>query len=225
MIKFSKIFGSNPFKLLMAHMQIVSSSIDKLQEGISLIIEGRFNEIQSIVEELSKIEFNADSLKREIRNSITKAFFPIIRREDVVELVVLQDMIANKALEAANILSYRDLEMPATLQLHFLNYNEKCLELFNDTQAIIYELHDLLEAGFGGPELEHLREMVEKTAHKEYECDLLRQKLLKELYTINAHTTNFTLFYQTNKFIEALGQITHVCESLSFKILGTLDDR
>ncbi|MFZ4773322.1 MAG: DUF47 family protein [Chlamydiia bacterium] len=223
MLKFSKIFGSNPFKLLMAHMQIVASSVDKLQEGIHCILEGRFHEIQSIVEELSKIEFNADSLKLEIRNSITKAFFPIIRKEDVMELVVLQDMIANKALEAANILSYRNLELPSTLHTLFLDYNKKCLEIFKDAEAIIFELTDLLEASFGGPELERLRKMVEKTAYKEYESDVLRQRLLKELYAINSHSTNFTLFYQTNKFIEALSQITHVCESLSFKILLTLD--
>jgi predicted phosphate transport protein (TIGR00153 family) len=223
MLKFSKIFGSNPFKLLMAHMQIVASSVDKLQEGIRCMLEGRFHEMQSIVEELSKIEFHADSLKLEIRNSISKAYFPIIRKEDMMELVVLQDMIANKALEAANILSYRDLELSPTLQGLFVDYNEKCLEIFKDTETIIFELTSLLEASFGGPELERLRSMVEKTAYKEYESDVLRQHLLKELYAISSNSTNFTLFYQTNKFIEALGQISHVCESLSFKILLTLD--
>ena len=116
MIKFSKIFGSNPFKLLMAHMQIVASSMEKLQEGIHCMLEGRYKDVDPIVKELSQIEFNADSLKLEIRNSIRKAFFPIIRKEDVLELIVLQDMIANKALEAGNILSYRELELPAALK-------------------------------------------------------------------------------------------------------------
>ncbi|MBU6148697.1 MAG: DUF47 family protein [Verrucomicrobia bacterium] len=223
MLKFSKIFGSNPFKLLMAHMQIVSSSIQKLQEAIHLILEGRFEETQPIVQELSKIEFNADLLKLEIRNSISKAFFPIIRKEDVLDLIVLQDMIANKALEAGNILSYRNLDISFKLKPLFMDYNQKCLEVFKDAQKVVLELTDILEASFGGPEFERVRAMVEKTAHKEYESDLLRQQLMKELYSLSSEEKDFTLFYQTNKFIEALGQIAHVCESLSFKILLTLD--
>lgn len=223
MLKFSKIFGSNPFKLLMAHMQIVSSSMEKLQEAIDCTLNGKYHDIGPIVLELSKIEFNADSLKLEIRNSITRAFFPIIRKEDVLELVILQDMIANKALEAGNVLSYRELEIFETLKPLFIDYNQKCLDVFLDTKKVVLELTDLLEASFGGPEFERVRNMVEITAHKEYESDLLRQRLMKELYAISAHDKNFTLFYQTNKFIETLGQIAHVCEGLALKILLTLD--
>ncbi|MFZ4673027.1 MAG: DUF47 family protein [Chlamydiia bacterium] len=223
MLKFSKIFGSNPFKLLMAHMQIVSSSMEKLQEAIDCTLNGKYHDIGPIVSELSKIEFNADSLKLEIRNSITRAFFPIIRKEDVLELVILQDMIANKALEAGNVLSYRELEIFETLKPLFIDYNQKCLDVFLDTKKVVLELTDLLEASFGGPEFERVRNMVEITAHKEYESDLLRQRLMKELYAISAHDKNFTLFYQTNKFIETLGQIAHVCEGLALKILLTLD--
>ncbi len=207
----------------MAHMQIVSSSMEKLQEAIECTLNGRYHDIGPIVSELSKIEFNADSLKLEIRNSITKAFFPIIRKEDVLELVILQDMIANKALEAGNVLSYRELEVFETLKPLFIDYNKKCLDVFLDTKKVVLELTDLLEASFGGPEFERVRNMVEITAHKEYESDLLRQRLMKELYAISAHDKNFTLFYQTNKFIETLGQIAHVCEGLALKILLTLD--
>lgn len=223
MIKFSKIFGSNPFKLLMAHMQIVASSMEKLQEGIHCVLEGRYKDADPIVKELSQIEFNADSLKLEIRNSIRKAFFPIIRKEDVLELIVLQDMIANKALEAGNILSYRDLELPEALKPLFIDYNKKCVEVFEDTKKVVLELTDILEASFGGPEFERVRSMVEMTAHKEYESDILRQRLMKELYSLSSHDKNFTLFYQSNKFIETLGQIAHICEGLALKILLTLD--
>jgi predicted phosphate transport protein (TIGR00153 family) len=223
MLKFSKIFGSNPFKLLMAHMQIVSSSMEKLQEAIHCTLEGNYHAIGPIVAELSKIEFNADSLKLEIRNSIAKAFFPIIRKEDVLELVILQDMIANKALEAGNILSYRHLEVSETLKPLFIDYNRKCLDVFEDTKKVVLELTDILEVSFGGPEFDKVRHMVEITAHKEYESDLLRQRMMKELYALSAHDQNFTLFYQTNKFIETLGQIAHVCEGLALKILLTLD--
>lgn len=207
----------------MAHMQIVSSSMEKLQEAIDCTLNGKYHDIGPIVSELSKIEFNADSLKLEIRNSITRAFFPIIRKEDVLELVILQDMIANKALEAGNVLSYRELEIFETLKPLFIDYNQKCLDVFLDTKKVVLELTDLLEASFGGPEFERVRNMVEITAHKEYESDLLRQRLMKELYAISAHDKNFTLFYQTNKFIETLGQIAHVCEGLALKILLTLD--
>ena len=207
----------------MAHMQIVSSSMEKLQEAIDCTLNGKYHDIGPIVSELSKIEFNADSLKLEIRNSITRAFFPIIRKEDVLELVILQDMIANKALEAGNVLSYRELEFFETLKPLFVDYNQKCLDVFLDTKKVVLELTDLLEASFGGPEFERVRNMVEITAHKEYESDLLRQRLMKELYALSAHDKNFTLFYQTNKFIETLGQIAHVCEGLALKILLTLD--
>jgi hypothetical protein len=204
-------------------MIIVGSAIEKLHEAIHHILENKYDQIETTVHEISKIEFNADSLKLEIRNSITKAFFPIIRKEDVLELIVQQDMIANKALETANILSFRQLVLHAELKPLFIEYQQKCFEVFHDAQKVVFELTDLLEASLGGPELERMRSLVQKTAHKEYESDILRQKLLKKLYSVSENSHDFTLFYQTNKFIEALGQISHIAENLCFKILLTLD--
>lgn len=204
-------------------MQIVKSCIKKLRQIIHLVEKHELGEIQKLVDELSSIEFNADSLKFEIRRGMARSFFPIIKKEDVLDLLFIQDNLANKSLECANLISLRDMVIPQEIFAPWNTFIKKSLGVFDDTAAIIFELNDLMEASCGGPELDRIRSMIETTAHKEYESDQKRHDLLKQLYQIANEKMSFTCFYQLNKLIEGVGAIAHISEHLAFKIMMKLD--
>jgi predicted phosphate transport protein (TIGR00153 family) len=98
----------------------------------------------------------------------------------------------------------------------------KNLETFKGAQAIMHELHQLLESSFGGNEAEKVRAMVDEVAYHEHEADLIQHSLLKKLYNIDKEM-NFSTFLLWQKIFQAIGDISNLSEKLANRVRMTLD--
>ena len=83
-------------------------------------------------------------------------------------------------------------------------------------------MHDLLEFSFGGVEAEKVKKMVDQVALKEHEIDLAQHLLLKKIYQAENEMT-YTTFHLWEKICDTLGEISHLSESLAFRVRMTLE--
>ena len=62
------------------------------------------------MEQISEYEHSADITKNEIRNNLPRGLFLAINRTDLLEILSLQDSIADKAEDLGIIMTLKELE-------------------------------------------------------------------------------------------------------------------
>jgi uncharacterized protein len=177
----ARLFGRSPFAPLQTHMNKVARCMEKMEPLFDAFKKNDFAAVEKVTQEISALEHEADLTKNDIRNHLPKGLFFSVDRGSLLEMLSIQDSLADKAEKIAVTLTLRKMEMPEVLVSSFKLFLDKNLESYTHVRRIIQELDELLESSFGGIEAEKVCSMVEDVAFKEHEADLLQRKLLKIL--------------------------------------------
>jgi predicted phosphate transport protein (TIGR00153 family) len=216
-----KLFGRSPFSQIQQHMDQVSKCISKMSEAIDVVKAGRFDDLDRISVEVSQLEHQADQIKDDIRGRLLKRVFMPIDRSEVLEILSLQDSLADTAEDVCKVLTLKPLPMPDDLKQDFDQFVEFNLQAFEIVANVIKQLDELIESGFGGMEAERIRGMAKDAAFAEHQADLIQMQLLKKIY---AHDEDMTIgeFHLWMRFTRVLSQISNASENLVNRILKTL---
>ena len=222
MLSILNLFGRSPFALLQTHMEKVSSCVHLLVDLFTALQHGDQTEIEKIAAEIADLEHAADIVKNDIRNHLPKSLFLAMDRSSLLDILSIQDSIADKAEDIAVLATLKPLTLLDTLQEDFYAFLNKNIETYNQANAVIHELHELLESSFGGIEAEKVRNMIDSIAHKEHEVDLIQRRLLKNFFNSDEHYTLST-FHIWQRIFEAIGSISNLSERLAYRLRMTLE--
>jgi predicted phosphate transport protein (TIGR00153 family) len=222
MLKISSLFGRSPFAPLQSHMESVSHCVHRLPDLFEALEKNDSARIEKIAEEISQLEHDADLIKNDIRNHLPKSIFLPIDRGNLLEILSIQDSIADKAEDVAVLITLKPLELLPIFKDEFKLFLHKNIETFDEAKLIIKELHELLESSFGGIEAEKVRAMVDEVAYREHEADLIQRQLLKSLFKAEDQLTYIT-FHLWQRLFESIAAISNYSENLAYRIRMTLE--
>lgn len=222
MMTIARLFGKSPFAPLQSHMNKVASCMEKLTKIIESLANQETDKIQRLVEDLSQLEHEADLTKNDIRNNLAKSLFMPIDRAHFLEILAIQDSIADMTEDVGITLSLRPLENFAWLEEDLLQFFLKAAETFWNARKIIEEIDELLESAFGGIEAQKVKTMVEETAYKEHKTQKLKQALVKRLFSEGEKLTS-SAFYHWLRLIEDIGSLAQRSEKLANRIRMVLE--
>jgi len=215
MLTIARLFGKSPFAPLQTHMTRVSHCMEKLAE-----IMMHLPPSDKMVEDLCKLEHEADLTKNDIRNHLPKNIFLPMDRGHFLDILSTQDSIADQAEEIGLSLKLRPLDPAFTPDLQLLF--EKSYDAFSSARQIIGEINELLESSFGGIEAEKVKSMVEETARKEFETKKFQRTLTAKLFA-QGDRLAAPDFYLWMKLIEDVSNISVISERLANRIRMVLE--
>lgn len=222
MLNIARLFGKSPFAPLQTHMKKVANCVEKLSTVFERLPSSDMGEIEKLVAELCNLEHEADLTKNDIRNHLPKSLFLPIDRGHFLEILSIQDSIADKAEDIGLLLTLRPLENIMDFAQDLQIFYKKSSEVFLDAKQIIAEIEELLESSFGGIEAEKVKSMVEQVAYKEHECDRLHRSLRKQLF-VKGEQLNAPSFYLWLKLFEEIAEISYLSEKLANRIRMVLE--
>ncbi|NGX26421.1 MAG: hypothetical protein K940chlam6_00342 [Chlamydiae bacterium] len=222
MMTIARLFGKSPFAPLQSHMNKVACCVEKLTKIIDSLAHQETKKIQRLVEDLSQLEHEADLTKNDIRNHLPKSLFMPIDRGHFLEILAIQDSIADMSEDIGITLSLRPLDNYEWLQVELKELFFKSTDVFWDAKRIIEEIDELLESAFGGIEAEKVKTMVEEAAYKEHQTQNLKRVLLKKLFT-EGEKLSPPAFYHWYRLIEDIGALAQRSEKLANRIRMVLE--
>jgi predicted phosphate transport protein (TIGR00153 family) len=222
MLNIARLFGKSPFAPLQSHMKKVALCMERLSDIFNALSKTDMEKIEKLVADLSRMEHEADLTKNDIRNHLPKSLFLPIDRAHFLEILSVQDSIADKAEDVGILLTLRPLESFRNFTEDLIAFFRKNELAFLDAKRIIEEIDELLESAFGGIEAEKVKSMVEQTAYKEHEADKMRQVLMKQLFT-HGDALGVPAFFLWMRLIEEIGAISHLAERLANRIRMVLE--
>ena len=215
-----KLFGRSPFGQIQQHMEQVTKCIDKMAEALDAVTAGQFDQLDQLSIEVSQLEHQADQIKSDIRERLLKRFFMPIDRSEVLEILSLQDSLADTAEDVCKVLTLKQLPFPDDLKDDFKKFVELNVEACRICASIISQMDELIESGFGGVEAERVRGLAKDASFAEHQADLVQLQLLKKLY---AHDDfNVAEFHLWMRMTQVLSRLSNVSENLANRVLRTL---
>lgn len=222
MLTILNLFGRSPFALLQSHMNRVSEAVHLLPALFKAIYEKNYSESERIADLIAEHEHQADLTKNEIRNHLPKTLFLAVDRAGLLEILSIQDNLADHAEDIGVLANLKPLERIEGFSPLFDLFLQKNIEAFDNAHAIIKELNELIETSFGGIEAEKVRLMVEKVAYIEHEADLNQKNLLKAFFKCEDEMS-YSTFDIWQKIFEKTASLSNLSEKLGYRIRMTLE--
>lgn len=167
------LFGPSPIKPLEQHMRKVYHCARQLIPFFEAVLKRAWEEAAAIKRKIDELEKEADGIKRELRLHLPTGLFLPVARSDLLELLNVQDKIANCAQDIAGLTLSRKMVPPVELHSLFMPFLHHCLDAAHQACQAINELDELLESGFRGNELKIVENMILKLDKIEHDCDTM----------------------------------------------------
>lgn len=179
---FAGLFGRSPFKPLQEHMRTVKKCSAQVTKIFEALCAGDQEKVETIKERIFVLENEADAIKNELRSRLPKSLFMPVDRRDLLEVLDLQDNIADTAQDIAGLLVERKMEVAEGMQQPLLNMVRRCVDACDQASRIIERLDELVETGFRGPESDAVIEMVDQLNKIESDTDQMGLELTRSLF-------------------------------------------
>lgn len=179
---FSRLFGQSPFTAIQEHMRVVVECAHEVQPLFEAVATGHHARVGELKDRIFEKEAEADRIKHELRAHLPKSLFMPVDRRDLLEVLQLQDMIANVAQDIAGLMYERKMSVPDFLHEPLLALTARCVDTVDLSAEVIEGLDELLEIGFRGREVDRVDEMLVKLNAVEDETDEMGIALARALF-------------------------------------------
>lgn len=180
----SKVFGKSPIKPIQEHMAVSHQTVEQLQPFFKAVKAGDWTKAADIQKGIGELENKADELKKEIRLHLPKSLFLPVPRTDLLELLSMQDRIANRAKDIAGIMLGREMAIPGAIEDEMLQFVDTSIDTSAQALKAINELDELLETGFAGREIQLVEQLIEELDRLEHHSDELQIRIRSNLFKI-----------------------------------------
>ncbi len=179
---FASLFGRSPFKPMQKHMRTVKKCVGQMPKLFEALCDADQEKVVEIKDKIFEIENEADAIKNELRAHLPKSLFMPVDRRDLLEVLDLQDSIADTAQDIAGLLVERRMEVAEGMREPLLALVRRSADACNHASLIIERLDELVETGFRGPDSESVIEMVEQLNKIESDTDQMGLELTRTLF-------------------------------------------
>lgn len=208
---FSNLFGRSPIKPLQAHMATAVKAVVELPHFFEAVMAGNWEKATQVQQQIIDWEHQADDLKKQLRLQLPKSLFLPVPRTDLLELLTMQDRIANRAKDIAGIVLGRKMVIPEVMHQQTLEFVQSGVRTAEQALKAINELDSLLETGFSDRELAVVERMIQDLDNLEQQADKLEISLRSSLFNLenNLPPVEVMFLYSVIDWIGDLSNRSH----------------
>lgn len=179
-----RMFGTSPVRPLQQHMAKVHACVAELVPFFEAVVAHDLERVGAVQEKIVSLENEADVLKKDLRLHLPKDMFLPVSRGDLLDLLTVQDGLANKAKDIAGLMLGRKMTLPDSMGAHFIEFVKRNVDASEQAQKAINELDELVETGFRGGEVNLVNTLIKTLNGIENDTDILQIDIRRKLFAI-----------------------------------------
>ncbi len=213
----ANIFGSSPVEPLEKHIDIAYRCAKKLRPFFKAVIDGDEERMAECRLQIEALEHEADDLKKDIRMHMPKSLFMPVPREDLLELLLVQDKIANRAKDASGVVMGRNMRIPEPIADKFKEFVDSSIAAAKQARKSVRELDELFTAGFKGAEVSLIAELSEQLDEMETKTDQKQTEIRSALFKIEKTLDPIDAMF-LYEVIQLMGEIADMAERVGRRL-------
>lgn len=207
-----ELFGNSPFGPLLEHTRKVHECIKLVKPLTDALVAEDYDEIHRLQDEVSKLEYEADEIKHEIRENLPRRYFLPVNREELDTFLRCQDKIADAVEDFAIVLMIRKTKLHPELREVFFEFVDQIIRVGQTLMEAAEEMQNLAETSFGGAQARVVLEKIRGLGEEEWKSDRLQRQLCIKMYELESKLDPITLmFYE--KFLKTLSSVANEAEN------------
>ncbi|WP_120994288.1 TIGR00153 family protein [Stutzerimonas urumqiensis] len=214
---FVSLFGRSPIGPMQQHMAKAHECAANLVPFFEAAMAKDWERVEQIQKEMARLENEADKIKKNVRQHLPMSLFLPVPRSDLLELLSVQDKIANRAKDIAGLMLGRCMTVPEPLQPQMTAFVQRCVEASSQANKAMCEFDSLLETGFSGREAVLVEQMVQELEDIERDTDRMQITVRRELYKLEKDLPPVDVMF-LYKVIEWVGDVADRAERVGNRL-------
>jgi len=179
-----QMFARSPFKPMQEHIAKAQACASQLIPFFEAVIARDWDKAREIQQQIAVLEGEADAMKKDVRQHLPNSLFLPVPRSDLLDLLRMQDKIANRAKDIAGLMIGRQMEIPAVLQEQMKQLVTAALATSEQALTALNELDELISTGFSGHEVNTVEKMINTLDDLEHQTDEIERELRHALFQV-----------------------------------------
>lgn len=213
----SKIFGKSPVGPIQDHMNTCYQCAKELITFFQHVVSEDWSGAEASRDKIVALENEADDLKKQIRSQLSRSLLMPVPREDLLELLLVQDRVANRARDVSGLVLGRRMQLPPAIQESFLAFVARNVDAAKKARKTIRELDELYETGFRGAEAELVESLVDELDQIENDNDAMQVALRSALMAVEKDLPPVDVMF-LYRIIEQTGDISDMAERIGRRL-------
>jgi predicted phosphate transport protein (TIGR00153 family) len=215
---FSRLFGPSPISPIQKHMETCERCVLALVPFFDAVAASDWSEAEKRYRAVSDLEGDADELKKRVRLNLPRSLFLPMSRNHLLEIVQVQDRIANGAKDIAGLMLGRKMKFPEEVDQALTGFVKASLDAVTLARKVMDELNDLVTTGFSGREIDLIEKMLEELDDAEHESDVLQVKLRRALFDHEADLNPVSVIF-LYRVIDQIGDIADDAQTVGNRMM------
>ena len=213
----ANIFGKSPVQPLEKHIDIAYRCAKQLNAFFTAAFADDWATAAAVRDEIESLEHRADDIKKKIRLHLPKSLFMPVPREDLLELLLVQDKIANRTKDVSGLVLGRKMQFPKQIAEQFLEFVDRNIDAAKQARKSVRELDELFTAGFRGAEVALVAGLIEELDQIETDTDDKQAALRASLFGLEKTLDPIDAIFMY-KVIELTGEIADMAERVGRRL-------
>ena len=213
----SQLFGRSPVKPMQEHISKAHACTKELIPFFEAALAGDYVKAAEVRKEITRLEAEADALKKDIRAHLPNSLFMPVPRSDLLELLSMQDRIANRAKDISGIMLGREMKIPVEIQYLMTKYLKAAISTSKRAKDALAELDELFETGFGSKEVDFVGSLLGKLDAQEHKTDEFEIKMRRSLRDIEQNYPPIDMMF-LYKVIEQIGDLADISQRVGSRL-------
>jgi predicted phosphate transport protein (TIGR00153 family) len=206
-----KFFAPSPFIQLHEHSKKVHECVELLRPLTKALLEEDYGRIEELHNVMSKTEHEADQIKTDLRDRISKMYFLSVGRSELSRFLAYQDDVADAAEDFAVVLLLRKTKLPDELKEEFMAFVEQVISVSEQLMNLAERLSILAEAAFSGEEAQEMLKDIERIGQEEWQADRFERKFARHFYSMESELDIMTIIF-LEKYCKTLSRVANNAE-------------
>ncbi len=218
----SSLFGKSPISPLQQHMKKVHSCIKEFGLFAKAANAEDWEKAQAAQISIAQKEHKADKLKKKLRMNLPSTFMMPFSRRDLLDVLLIQDSIANITKDLAGLMMSRRMVFPKEFAEDFIKLTGLCIKTSAAALVAINELDELLETAFSSRQRKLVHQMIKKINELEHDTDIAQSEIREKLFALESSLAPVdVMFYY--RAIEWLGETADAAQKVGsrFEVMLT----
>ena len=218
----TSLFGKSPIAPLQKHMEQAHSCLKDFNAFAKAADAQDWEKAETICISINKKEEKADKLKKKLRMNLPSTFMMPFSRRDLLDVLLIQDSIANITKDLAGLMMTRHMVFPEEIADDFIKLAGLCIKTSAAALAAINELDELLETAFSSRERKRVAKMIKIVNELEHDSDDAQDNIRNKLFALESDLPPVdVLFYY--RAIEWLGETADAAQKVGsrFEVMLT----
>ena len=212
----SEVLSNSPLAIMERHAEVCLDCVNKLEPYFEAALANQWGRAEALQQEIARLEALADDIKMDVRKNLPRGLWMSVSRPDLLELVRVQDKMANEAKDIAGLTLGRQLTFPKKLEKSLFKFIATVTDASAKAVEVVAATRELSRSAFSSRQVKAISAKCLLVEKIERRSDDLQSKLRAKLriYEEDMSPIDAIFLYQV---LSSIGEIADHAEKVSHR--------